>query len=207
MKPLPAPSKRSFASFHFKVLVAMMLVVSAVTAISVILAQRNVAATVKRDLERQFQSELASFHAVQLMRQAALAERSRALARKSRIHAALEDNALDLLYPSARDELLDVRGSTGNGSDDPETGEVFHARFYRFLGSSGTVIPPPDTRDAGTLTAGEESQLALTSLPVKIQTGYLLRPDDPGGENIDEIIAMPIASTENGGPVGGLLLG
>ena len=207
MKPLPAPPKRSFASFHFKVLVAMMLVVSAVTAISVILAQRNVAATVKRDLERQFQSELASFHAVQLMRQAALAERSRALARKSRIHAALEDNALDLLYPSARDELLDVRGSTGNGSDDPETGEVFHARFYRFLGSSGTVIPPPDTRDAGTLTAGEESQLALTSLPVKIQTGYLLRPDDPGGENIDEIIAMPIASTENGGPVGALVLG
>jgi signal transduction histidine kinase len=207
VKSSPAPPKRNFASFHFKVLVAMMLVVSVVTAISVILAQRNVAATVKRDLEHQFQSELASFHAVQLMRQAALAERSRALARKSRIHAALEDNALDLLYPSARDELLDVRGSPENGSDDPATGEVFHARFYRFLGGTGAVIRPTDTQDAGALTTREESQLALPSLPVKIQTGYLLRPDDPDGETIDEIIAMPIASTENGGPVGALVLG
>ena len=44
-----------------------------------------------------------------------LVERCRALARRPRIHAALEDDALDLLYPSARDELADMMG----GEDDP----------------------------------------------------------------------------------------
>ena len=49
-----------------------------------------------------------TLHNVHEIRQAALAERCRALVRKPRIHAALEDNALDLLYPSAKDELRDI---------------------------------------------------------------------------------------------------
>jgi signal transduction histidine kinase len=203
----PAPPKRSLASFRTKLLVAMMLVVTAVTAFSVILAQRNVASTVKRELERQFQSELASFNAVQRMRHAALAERCRALARKPRIHAALEDNALDLLYPSARDELLDVRETTPADTNELDSSQIFHARFYRFLDNRGAVISPPDTGDVGTLSIAEEAQLALHSAPDRIQTGYLLRSADTTAETVDEVIAMPIVSTETGGPIGALVLG
>jgi hypothetical protein len=200
----PEPKKSGLASFRTKLLVAMMLVVSAATALALFFSQRNVASTAKQELERAFQSELAALHTVQEVRHAALAERCRALARKPRIHAALEDNALDLLYPSARDELLDVMSS------ESEPGEpnlyAFHARFYRFLNSQGSVISPPDAQDVGPLQPAEESALALHAVPKKVQTGYLLRKT-AAGETIDEVIAMPIFSTETGEPIAALALG
>jgi hypothetical protein len=86
-------------SFRTKLLVAMMLVVSVVTTLGLLFAQHKVAANVKRSLQLEFQNQLDVLHAAQEVRSAALAELSRVLAGKSRIHAALEDNALDLLYP------------------------------------------------------------------------------------------------------------
>ena len=65
------------------------------------------------DLQRDFELELASLHRLQDLRNAAVADRSRALAQNARIHAALEDNALDLLYPSAREELRDLMQPAG----------------------------------------------------------------------------------------------
>src|SRR5471030_1913965 len=102
------PTPTSLASFRTKLLVAMMLVVSGSTALALYFAQHKVAANVEHDLQREFQDEVAVLHNVQELRHAALVERCRALVRKSRIHAALEDNALDLLYPSAADELRDI---------------------------------------------------------------------------------------------------
>ena len=206
MNPPALPPKRAFASFRTKLLVAMMLVVSAVTTTSVILAQRNVADSVKRELERQFQSEIATFRAVQEMRHAALAERCRALARKPRIHAALEDNALDLLYPSVRDELMDGRESRITESAEPAA-HIFHAHFYRFLDSRGAVIPPLVSGEAWPLNPAEETQLALAAAPDKAQTGYLVRNVDTPGEFIDEVIAMPIISTESGTAIAALVVG
>jgi signal transduction histidine kinase len=201
----PEPRTAGLASFRTKLLVAMMLVVSAVTTIALFYAQRNVADNVRRDLQREFKGELAALHAVQEIRHAALAERCRALARKPRIHAALEDNARDLLYPSARDELVDIMIG-----DDPDAGEApyaFHARFYRFLDAAGMVIPPPDVRDVGPLKPGEEVQLTLPAAPGISQTGYLWRQADGGGEMIDEVIAMPVVSTETREVVAALVLG
>ena len=97
-------NKRRATSFRAKLLAAMMLVTSGLTALGLYLAQRNVAATAERELRQNFQAELSSLDKLRELRQAALAERCRALALKPRIHAALEDNALDLLYPSAKDE-------------------------------------------------------------------------------------------------------
>ncbi len=183
----------------------MMLVVTAVTALILFFTQRNMAANVRRNLQREFQSELASLHAIQEVRHAALAERCRALARKPRIHAALEDNALDLLYPSARDELRDVM----EADDGPswETAYAIHARYYRFLDGNGAVISPPNSQDVGHLQPAEESQLTLRTMPGKPQTGYLSRQAAGGGEMIDEVIAMPIVSTERGEAIAALVLG
>ena len=85
-----------------------MLVVSGITASVLFITQRNTAKAFEEELELQFNSELAALHSVHELRHAALVERCRALVRKPRIHAALEDNALDLLYPSAKDELWDL---------------------------------------------------------------------------------------------------
>jgi signal transduction histidine kinase len=204
--PPPAPPPSGFARFRVKLLVAMMLVVSLVTALLLFFAQRNVAANVQRDLEHEFQGELASLRSAEEIRYAMLAERCRALARRPRIHAALEDDALDLLYPSARDELADVMDADDQ-APRAASPYAFHARFYRFLDSTGRVISPPDAQSAGRLTPREEAQLTLPAVPDRLQTGYLLREAPGPGETIDEVLAMPIISTETGRIIAALVLG
>src|SRR6202023_298203 len=111
---------------------------------------------------------------VEELRYSALAERCRALVAKPRLHAALEDNALDLLYPSAKDELRDIMQDEENPQPDEISG-VPHARFYRFLDRTGVLLQPPNPAEVGTLRADEEAQLVLKPLPQTPQIGYLLR--------------------------------
>ena len=206
MTSIFAPAKLSLASFRLKLLAAMMLVVSAITALGLYFAQRQLAANVKQDLESEFQGEVASLHSVQEMHHAALAERCRTLVQKARIHAALEDNALDLLYPSARDELRDMMDLPGQEAEQFAV-RTLHATFYRFLDGKGAVIPPPNAKDVGELRPKEEAQLNLTGVPEEQQIGYLLRRPGGGGETIDEIIAMPIISTETDQPIAAIVGG
>ncbi len=184
--------------FRIRLFVALMLVVSVLTSLGIFVAQRSAAEDAQRDLERDFQLELASLHLLQDMRNAAVADRSNALARNARIHAALEDNALDLLYPSAAEELRDLMG--GGGAD------TLHARFYRFLDGQGAVIPPP-SGIAGRLLPNEQAQLAQPAVPQTMQAGYLARSEGATGLVIDEMIAVPIRSTETSEVIAALVLG
>jgi signal transduction histidine kinase len=204
----PAPEQRNsgVASFRTKLLVAMMLVVSIVAVSILFFAQRNMANNVRLDFQREFQDEIAALHAVQAVRHAALAERCRVLARKPRIHAALEDGALDLLYPSARDELLDVMETDDASLRDPAA-YALRAHYYRFLDGKGRVIPPPDAREVGELKQPEEAQLNLSALPDRPQAGYILREAGTPTETIDEVIAMPIISSESGETISAIVLG
>ena len=183
-----------------------MLVVSGLTATGLYLAQRKANADIQRDLEQNFQADLAAIHSVEEMRHAALAERCRAFVAKPRIHAALEDNALDLLYPSARDELRDIIQDEKNPQPDEVSG-LPHARFYRFLDGSGALLPPPNPSDVGLLGPEEETQLALKPLPKTQQVGYLLRGRGTKAETIDEVIALPITSSESNEVIAGLVIG
>ncbi|HEY5227143.1 MAG TPA: hypothetical protein VIJ19_01315, partial [Opitutaceae bacterium] len=140
------------------------------------------------------------------MRHAVIAERCRILARKPRIHAALEDGALDLLYPSARDEMADATNSDEGAFREPGL-YALRARYYRFLDGKGRVIPPPDAKDVGALSAADEAKLSTASLPDKPQTGYIRRDLGSEGQIIDEVIAMPIVSSENGEPIAAIVLG
>src|SRR5205814_4514134 len=158
------PNNCKVPSFRTKLLAAIMLVVSAITASGFYLAQRNVAAAAKRDLQQNFQAELSSLDKVQKFRHAAIAERCSTLASRPRIHAALEDNALDLLYPSAKDELRDLM--EGEESVPEEEAPLLHAKFYRFLDASGAVLPPPNPKDVGELNPQTEAQLGLRQLEI-----------------------------------------
>ncbi len=191
----PAPAR--VGGFRTRVLVAMMLVVSAVTALALYFADRNLSASVERERQREFQAELSALHHNQEIRQAALVERCHSLALRSRIHAALEDDALDLLYPTAKFELRDVL------TTDEAAGPALRAIFYRFLDVKGRVIPPPNQADVGALTPAEETQLALHAVPDRQQLGYLAQ--SPGG--LVEIIAVPIVSSETGEAIAALVLG
>jgi signal transduction histidine kinase len=198
--------KSQAARFRAKLSIAMMLVVAGLTATGLYLAQRNAMANLQRDLQRDFQSDLTALHNVEQLRYAALAERCGALVAKPRIHAALEDNALDLLYPSAKDELRDIMQDETNPQPDEISG-VPHARFYRFLDRAGALLPPPNPVDVGVLRADEEAQLALKPLPQTPQIGYLLRAAGTAEETIDEIIALPITSTETNELIAALVIG
>ena len=189
--------------FRGRLLIAMMVVVTVVTLVAVFFAQRNVAANARREFEREFQAALTSFHSVQAIRHAVLAERCRTLARRPRILAALEDNALDLLYPSAQDELADVLIGGPGPAGGADT-RLIRARFYRFLDANGALIAPPDSSAVGWLDPEEEKRLALPAVPDVVQLGYVERTAAGG---LDEVIVVPIFSSESGRPQAALVLG
>lgn len=202
MISLPDSQGARVAGFRMKLLVAMMLVISSVTLLALYLAQRSLAGNVEEDLQREFQAQLGAFDRAQDMRRGALVERCRALVRKQRIRAAFEDEALDLLYPNAENELNDIVNPAIESAGDEGAGGL-HAQFYRFLDRKGAVIRPPSPRAVGALTSAEEAQLALGAAPEQAQIGYLVR----GGSSVSEIIAMPIVSTETGEAIAALVLG
>jgi len=182
-----------------------MLIVATLTALGFYLAQQKVTADAERDLQENFQAELASLHRLEELRHAALEDRCDKLAAKPRIHAAIEDNAMDLLYPSAKDELRDLM--EGNEPPPEQAAQSLHARFYRFLDANGAVIKPPNPYDVGELDAKTEAQLALSRLPDKQQIGYIERNADSGGGVVDEVIAVPIFSTDTGDVISALVIG
>src|SRR5262249_25050067 len=145
--------------------------VATLTALGLYLAQRKVTADAERNLQENFQAELSSLHKLEELRHAALAERCNVLAAKPRIHAAMEDNAIDLLYPSGKDELRDLM--EGNEPPPGQATQSLHERFYRFLDSAGLVIKPPNPKDVGELDQKTEAQLNLRKLPKTQQFGYV----------------------------------
>ena len=192
-------------SFRTKLLAAMMLVVSVLTSLGLYLSQRTVAAGAERDSQQNFQAELVWLHNTQELRHADLAERCRALVAKPRIHAALEDNALDLLYPSAKDELRDLM--EGNEPSPQQGTGALNAKFYRFLDGSGAVLSPPNPKDVGNLSTVAEGRLAFKKLPEAQQIGYLSESDDVAGETVEEVMVVPIFSTETGDVISALVVG
>ena len=205
MSSRPLEKGNNIQSFRAKLLVAMTLVVFAITGFGLYVAQRKVVVETEHDLQRDFQNALVSLHTVQQVREAALAERCRALAGRPRIHAALEDNALDLLYPSAKDELHDVMAAVDDPAGD-EAAHVLRARFYRFLDATGAVISPPNLEDVGALSPDEEAEIALHGTPQKQHVGYLIRRGD-AVETLDEVIVKPILSSETGEVISAIVLG
>jgi signal transduction histidine kinase len=198
-------SSEGVGRFRTKLFTAMMIIVATLTALGLYFAQRKVTADAEHDLQQNFQAELSSLHKVEELRHAALADRCNTLAAKPRIHAAIEDNALDLLYPSAKDELRDLM----EGEEPPpeQAAQWLHARFYRFLDSTGAVLKPPNPYDVGELDTKAETQLALNKLPATQQIGYIQENADADSGAVDEVIAVPIFSTDTGDVISALVIG
>lgn len=193
--------------FRAKLLITMMLVITALTAVVIVVAERNLTANVEDRLQSSFRAELETFHHGQELRQAALLERVRTLVRRARLHAAIEDDALDLLYPSATDELRDLMGSTRSAVADASTAYSLRAEFYRFLDRTGSLIPVQAPHGAGELDAADEAKLRLPQAPLTQQIGYFIRSGGVDEDTIVETIAMPIVSLEDGSVIAALALG
>ena len=196
---------KEVATFRTRLFTTMIVIVAAVTVLGLYLAQRKVSADAERNLQDNFRAELSSLHKLEELRHAALADRCNALAAKSRIHAAIEDNAIDLLYPSANDELRNLM----EGEEPPpeQAAQSLHATFYRFLDGTGAVLKPPNPKEVGPLDAKAEAQLSLTKLPETQQIGYLVEKIDANGGVVAEVLAVPIFSSDTGNVISALVVG
>lgn len=132
-------------------------------------------------------------------------ERCRQLARKPRIHAALEDGAEDLLYLSADDELRDLLAAPVRAK--PGQSPELVARFYRFLDGRGKSIPAHATARAGALLAADEGRLSLAALPDQPQIDYLTVMQAGGNPVVIELITLPIIAQETGEKIAALVIG
>ena len=195
----------ALTGFRIKLFAAIMVIIASLTGLGLFIGQRNIAKSVESDLQQNFQAEVTALHELQALRDAALAERCRVLGETPRIHAALEDNALDLLYASAKDELRDLMKP--DASPDQSSATSLRATFYRFLDSSGAVLPPPNPKEVGELSPAAEAQLNLPKLPTTQQIGYIAENPGPIPSSFDEIIAVPIFSTETGDVISALVVG
>src|SRR6266536_5685164 len=187
-------------SFRTRLFTAIMVIVATLTALGFYLAQRKITADAERNLQETFKTELSSMQELEELRHATLADRCNALAGKPRIHAAIEDDAIDLLYPSAKNELRDLM--EGDEPPPEQAARSLHARSYRFLDDTGAVIKPPNPYDVGGLDAATEAQLSLRKLPDTRQIGYI-----QSAGAIHVVIAVPIFSTDTGDLVSALVIG
>jgi signal transduction histidine kinase len=186
-------------TYRARLLAVMVLVSVAITGLGLFIAERKVAAETAHDLEVSFRAELTAHQTAREIRQAALAERTHTLTLRPRIVAALEDGALDLLYPSAKDELRDLMDA-----GPATTNSVLRARFYRFLSSDGHVLKTGDPKYCGVISDAEANQLAFGSLPTESQVGYLWHDQT---QSALEVLMIPILSSETGEPMSALVVG
>ena len=192
------------SGFRWKLLVAVGLVVSSVTILGIFLVERDASASARNEFQHEFQSALASLHHVQELRYAEIAGRCDALVHNPRIHASLEDDALDLLYDNAHDQLHDLIG--GRGGASVPAADALHATFYRFLDARGAIIPPSGSGRVGELTPRELAPLAVSALPDKQENGYFFRKARGERGAVNQVIVAPIASSETGEVISALLV-
>ena len=80
-----------------------------------------------------------------------------------------------------------------------------HAHFYRFLDAQGGVMIPPN--DSGLGDSDYEGKMLARAVPQTMEIGYLTRDEERAARSVQEIVAMPIRSTETDEVIGALVLG
>lgn len=214
----PEPLLRRLFSgtgFRARFLLAMMLVVAAITAAVVVITRHNAEATQQAHLEENFREQTRSLLALRSERLIAYTDKCRGLSHSVRIHAALEESDVEDLYRNALDELravIDSRAPDHAGADALPT-----ANFFGFVDARGNILPPPNPTVVGSLgTAGLDAFVAqLAQLrgdrPSHLdqEIGYLFVPDTrtAGGGTLDEVIVSPIADATRSELLGALVLG
>ncbi|HWA84988.1 MAG TPA: HAMP domain-containing sensor histidine kinase [Opitutus sp.] len=204
MKSVPTISP-DVVRFRRRLQVAIMVVAAAVIIVVLSDAERRAASDAESAARTEFRNWVAVLRQLHTLRDGALLERCRELVRKPRLHAALEDGALDLLYPSARDEMRDLMEDRDVNAEP--AGYGLHAEFYRFLDLHGRVIAPVATDGVGELSPAEAAQLTLPKLPKDAQRGCIVRDRADARGRIYDIVAMPIWSSETAEVIATLVLG
>src|SRR5205085_4350089 len=150
----------------------MMLIVLAITGVTVYLAENNLRSNQARLLNAQFQNQVRSLLAVQDLRSGAVAEKCRDVSRSVRLRAALEEKDVDDLYRNALAELQEV--FSPNEPDANDGDQKVRASFFRFVDVNGVVL------SAGDQLAGDADPRSLEQALAPIS----FQPRDRDEQNI-----------------------
>lgn len=195
----PSPAARhETRRFARRLLAAMGVIVALLCLAGIVLARRQLQESQAAEARRAFAAEFAAARSLRQLRIGTLADRAAVLASLPRIHAALEDDALDLLYLAAADELRDLLSPEVSGG---------RARFYRFLDASGRLIPPEPPADSGEAGPAELAALAPERLENAPAHGVVISSGADGSIRATELLAQPIRSRDDGRRIGILVLG
>jgi len=193
--------------FRTTLLLAMMLVVAAVTLTTLSVTQRWVERAYARVSLERFAAEANAFAAVQDARLAGARAAVLGLARSVRLTAALREREPELLYKSAVDELRHVL------APDPDVGALPPASFFRIIDADGVVLPPPAGSRAAPIedgNAGWQRQLAVAARAASAeraqQIGFLPLLEN-GQRALDEVIVTPIVDRPRDEVIGALAIG
>ena len=200
-KRLQAIRGGTAASFRVKLLITIMLVLSAITGVALFFTQRTMESTAERALQEEFRAAFANLLGVQDAHRAMIAERCRALTTDVRTRAAIEDRNLEKLYLDA-EVFLRALLNKGAGGDDAN---ALQATFIRFLDQDGAVLPPPSGY-GGAFSAPLDAQLGHAGAG-DAQVAYIAVNESDGHARVDEVIYTPITSTDAGEFTGTLALG
>ena len=203
-------------SFRVKLLLAMMLVVLAVTIATVYLAEENRRTNHQRAFDAQFQNQVQSFLKIQEAQSDAITEKCRALSHGVRLRAALEERDVDDLYQNALTELEGIlEHSDGSPGSLPEVGR---ASFFRFLDAGGAILPPENhpvglidqpSLDEALSTMGKVLRenveqavgyiaLARGNQPTALRQVVLTKIRDPSGRSLGTlVVGFPIGRLQD----------
>lgn len=189
-------------SFKAKLALAMMLLVSGITAATLWVGQQKLEAANQRAFDQEFHNEVALFRAAQQARLGGMREKSAEFARAKRLFAAIEDwnrdsdpDTADALYRTAKDNF--------------DASSLLRANaqflFYRFIDGKGAVVPPPAAIRNG--PPGVDSQLAgLKDLlkDTEQEIGYL--PLGQRQRDLYEVVVTKIVDSENTNRIEGAMI-
>ncbi len=195
------------SGYRIRLFIATTIVIGGLTGLGAGFAHRYLPSEAERELQASIDRQIETAAIARQTRQSVLTEICHNLSRQPRIHAALEDNALDLLYPSAHNELRQI---TREWSALNQEGELPHlrARFYRFLDLEGAIITPENADWPGQISNQLASSLPLAEIPPVAVFGYFFEEKEAGGDReLLEVITVPIISNESFEPIAALIVG
>jgi len=197
---------RQASGFRRRLFFATTLLVGGLSALGAVFAHRHLPSAAERELELAVDRQILAAANARSMRQAILTRICHSLARQPRIHAALEDDALDLLYPSAHHELRQLT-EEWSAVHLPEDEPGLQAKFYRFLDRGGGIIAPMTTRAVGVIDDELSRRISLHELPEHPVFGYFPWRSGEEFQDMVEVIAVPIVSHETFEGIAALVVG
>ncbi len=192
-------------TYHLKFLLALLLLVCAITGAAVVVAQRNAESTHRTVLEERFRNRVSAQLAAQEAQLAAIKGKCLSLARSVRLQAALEEDDLGDLHRIAASELHDVLrpgavvAATAGASEPGEVSSppLPRADFARFVDEHGTVLPwpPPEPGGLSSTAAATDFGAAAETLEAQLARLAPTLLNAPAARQVGGYLAVETAAT------------